>query len=105
MVNQQFVVFRNWRNREAFPYLLVLQHDLLSELPTRLAIPLMKRRRGATLGVPRLNPVVEIEGADFVLMSHLLGTVALDKLQTRVSDLSARRSEIIAAIDVVLGGV
>lgn len=105
MVNQQFVVFKNSRGKGGFPFLLAVQHPLLSSLSTRLVIPLAPLRKLGRDTAPRLNPTVEISGGEYEVMTHLLGAVDAGLLQTRVAELSSRRSEIIAAIDVLISGV
>ncbi|MFT3711402.1 MAG: CcdB family protein [Archangium sp.] len=104
-MNQQFTVFKNQRPNKDFPFLVAVQHPLLASLPTRLVIPMTPLKKLAPSVAPRLNPVVEIAGVKYVLMTHLLGAVDASALQVRAGDLSDRRSEIIAAIDVMLSGV
>jgi toxin CcdB len=105
VVTQQFVVFKNPRGKDGFPFLLAVQHPLLSALPTRLAIPLAPLRKVGRDTAPRLNPIVEVSGGEYVVMTHLLGAVDAGVLQTRIADLNSKRSEIIAAIDVLISGV
>ena len=65
MVMRRFDVFRNPspRSSRTIPYLVLVQSELLDELPTQVVVPLVK---GAALGgraAARLNPSFDIEGA------------------------------------------
>lgn len=99
----QYAVYKNSREREAFPYLLVVQHRLSDHLSSRVVVPLMSRKK---FGPPisRLNPVFTVEDHEMVMVTHLIGAVSAASLRTRVSDLSARRSDIVAALDMLLTG-
>lgn len=103
-MTQQFAVYRNARGRESYPYLLVVQHPLLGHLASRVVVPFMALRKFGT-AVSRLNPVFVLEDEEMVLVTHLIGSVPSSSLSRRVADLSARRSDIIAAIDVLFSGV
>lgn len=103
MVTRQFDVVKN-RGSTQFPYLLVVQHDLLSELNTRLVVPLATMANVRTpLG--RLTPVLEVEGRRLVALTHLAGAVRTSKLGPVVASLAEQRASILAAVDMLLTGV
>ena len=105
MVTQQYAVFKTTRNREAFPYVMLVQHALLSVLPVRVVVPLSPRRKFSGPTVPRLNPGFEIDGQDVVMMTHLIGAVSAGSFGKPVANLAKHRSEIIAALDTLFSGV
>ena len=99
----QYAVYKNTREREAFPYLVVVQHRVTDHLSSRVVVPLMSRRKfGAPIS--RLNPTFSIEGHEMVLVTHLIGAVPAASLRTKVTDLSTQRSEIVSALDMLLTG-
>lgn len=100
---RQFDVVKN-RGASGFPYVVVLQHGLLSALNTRLVAPLAPASRVRT-PLQRLNPVVNVEGRKFVALVHLAGAARVARLGAVVANLEARRAELLAAVEVVLGGV
>ena len=98
---RQFAVVRNKsaRTKRAIPYLLNVQHDILSDLQTRVVVPLYT---AATLGgkaMTRLTPRFEIEGKQVVMLTPQLAGVSVQELGAVVGDLSPHRAEIIAALD------
>lgn len=102
----QFDVLQNNnpRTRQFIPYLLDVQSDLLAVLATRLVIPLVELER---FGRPatRLNPVVTIDERRFVLSTAELAGVPQSALGEPAGSLVTRRSEILAAVDLLLTGV
>jgi toxin CcdB len=97
----QFAVVRNTnaRTKRAIPYLLNVQHDILSDLQTRVVVPLYT---AAALGgkiMTRLTPSFEIEGKRVIMVTPQLAGVSVHELGGIVEDLSPHRAEIIAALD------
>jgi len=105
MVMKQFDVFRNPSgSARTAPFLLLIQSDLLDDFPTRMVAPLV---RPASLSLPatRLNPTFKVEGEPLVMLTQQLGAVPKRSLKARVASLERHRTEIIGAIDFLLGGV
>lgn len=98
----QFDVHRNPRGGR-YPLLLDVQAELLASLATRVVVPLTRAR---TLGKPitHLNPVVTINGVDHIAVFQELAAIPTTALGDRVASLAARRSDIIAALDLLLTG-
>lgn len=86
------------------PYLLDVQADLLSDLATRIVIPLV---RSEAFGgrVSRLHPRFVVEGEDVVMATHLLAAVRQRALGSRIMSLLDQRDAIVGAIDVLWSGV
>lgn len=103
---KQFDVFRNPNPGSArtVPFLLLIQSELLDEFPTRIVAPLVKP---SALSVPatRLNPTFKVDGEPVLMLTQQLGAVAKRSLKHKVASLDRHRTEIIAAIDFLLGGV
>lgn len=103
---QQFCVYRN-RNaatRSAYPLLLNVQSDLISETGTRVVVPLVPANRGMP-SMPLLAPTLSIKGKPHVLATPLLAGVELEDLGALEDDLSDARAEIMAALDLLVSGI
>ncbi len=102
----QFDVYQNPnpRSKTRIPYLLDIQHDLLSQLTTRVVIPLVLQD---TMSIPAdiLNPVFTIEGRDVVLSTAELAGIDKKLLGSVVTNITQDRDKIIAAIDLLVTGI
>ena len=84
-------------------YLLDVQANLMSELNTRVVIPLMPRTI-APKPAGRLNPVFQIKGKAFVMVTQFLAAIARDELEQKVGSLAHRDVEIGDALDMLFVG-
>ncbi len=98
----QFDVYLN--NNEAtvefFPYLLDVQHNLLSSLKTRVVVPLGIRIEP----IRHLNPKLNVKGKDVVMSTAEMAGIPLSLLGKKVDNLEANRNEIIDALDFLVNG-
>lgn len=101
----RFDVFRNPSGSKTHPFVVVVQHELLDRLPTRMVIPLVRRDQLGGAIVGRLNPECVIERTPLVLLTQQMGAVKSAELTKHVGSLASRGAEIIAAIDVLFSGV
>lgn len=103
----QFSVHKNKnpKSREAYPYLVDLQSDLLSELSTRVVAPLAKLTELRKKPIRDLTPVVEVQGAKYLMLTPQLAGIAAKELGQVVGNISAQRDEIVAAVDFLVTGV
>lgn len=85
-------------------YLLDVQADLLSDLSTRVVVPLMPMRLAPT-PAKRLDPVFAIHSESYVMVTQFLSAVPVAILKTPVSNLIQHDTEITAALDMLLTGV
>lgn len=103
---RRFDVFRNPnpKSAKAFPYLVVLQSELLDGLATQVVAPLV---RASVLGKParRLNPAFEVEGQTVFLLTQQLGPVSTRALSQHVASLEGQRHVITAALDLLFSGI
>ena len=86
------------------PYLLDVQADLLDELATRAAVPLIRAERFGRRA-RGLHPAYEIGGNTVVMATHLIAAVPRTELGEVVASLKDHRAAVVAAIDVLLAGV
>jgi toxin CcdB len=100
----QFDLFRNPRGG-TFPLLLDVQVDLLSELATRVVVPLAPARKWRPKPMTRLNPVAKLQGVEYVLVFQELAAIPRTALGDPVGSLRARRDELVAALDLLFTGI
>lgn len=102
----QFDVYLNPNRstRQAIPYLLDVQADLLDSLTTRVVVPLL-RAEIMELSASKLNPNFTINNTVVVVSSAELAGVSIRSLGEKVASLKAQRNEIIAALDLLFTGI
>jgi toxin CcdB len=95
--------FDVFRRRAGEGYLLDCQADLLSQLNTRFVVPLLPVEE-APKPAARLNPVFELEGKSYAMMTQFAAAVLVGELGERVASLADRDIEIINALDMLISG-
>ena len=88
---------------ESHPYFVVLQHDALRRLSTRVVAPLI-----APKAIPlfeRVMPEVSVKGSRYVIDMTNIGVIPATALQERVANLEDWRYDIVRAIDLVSTGI
>lgn len=84
-------------------YVLNIQADVLHGLNTRIVVPLLPLDE-APIPARQLNPVFEIDAEPHVMVIQFLAAIPSALLQSPVTNLRDRDSEIMAALDMVLVG-
>ena len=91
------------RSRERQPYLVLLQTDLLlRNLDTTIVAPVQPAQSGQF--VDRLNPKLEIDGQNFVLIAQELVSVRKSVLGPVRGSVAQQREAIIRALDLLFTG-
>jgi toxin CcdB len=103
----QFSVYKNKnpKSKSAYPYLIDVQSELLSDLQTRVVVPMTKLTTLRKKPIRDLTPVVTIEGNKYLLLIPQLAGVSINELGPPVNTLTAHRDEIVAALDFLITGV
>ena len=66
---QQFDVYANpsKHTRKAYPYILDIQSDVLSDIATRIVVPLGLKKDFKSEQLKKLTPTVEYEGQELLI--------------------------------------
>lgn len=84
-------------------YLLDVQTDLLSDLNTRLVVPLLPAS-SAPKPAKRLNPIFDFEDQPVVLVTQFMAAVPTGILKSSVGKLDEDFEKITSAIDMLILG-
>lgn len=99
----RFHVYLNRDRDDAAPLLLDVQSDLLSDLPTRVVVPLIPQSQFPFV-YRRLQPVMSIRGEPYVLATTMLISVDKRVLGAEVASLEAEHAIIVDALDYLFQG-
>jgi len=104
---KQFTLYNNENknSKKAYPYFVDVQNDLLSDLSSRVVIPLSAQEMLSNLNAKKLCPIIEINGSVFVLLTHQMTSVPNSALRNEETSLEHYRYEILGAIDLLLTGI
>lgn len=104
---QQFDVYSNpsRATRGAYPYIVDIQSPLISEIATRIVIPLGKLQHFNNAEMKGLTPKVEYEGEKLLLLVPQIASIPSRSLRDPVGSLSHMREQIIAALDFAITGI
>lgn len=91
-------------SRERVPLLLDVQADMLSELATRLVVPLVPKSK---FGPPaqRLNPLFTIRSKQYVMATADMAAIPRKRIGAQVGSLNANSADILNAIDFLISGI
>ncbi len=103
----QFAVHRNPNpaTRAAIPLLLDVQSELLDTLDTRVVIPLYVPAAVQDGVIAMLMPGIEVDGKSYIAVTPELAGISRKSLGAEVSNVSHRRYDIVAALDLLLTGI
>ncbi len=96
----QFDVYRGAQDE----LLVDCQSDALGHLGTRIVAPLIRIEKAPERRV-RLNPVFEIDGERYAMVTQFATAVRTNELRRHVTNLGSYRFDIVGALDMLLTGV
>lgn len=103
----QFDVYLNpSKTTQAFyPYLVDVQSMLLTDLATRIVIPLGKRSAFGKQTMQGLSPEIIYEGQELLLLTPQISSLPATMLKNPVGSLAHFREQIIRALDLAITGI
>jgi toxin CcdB len=95
--------FDVYRLQSGNGFLLDCQADLLSDLNTRFVVPLLPVEE-APKPAARLNPVFDIQGESYVMVTQFAAAVPASELKIRIMSLGEQSFMIGNALDMLISG-
>jgi toxin CcdB len=90
---------------KTYPYIVDVQDALLSELNSRVVIPLTPLFNLEKSYPKNLCPKITIEGKEYSLLTHQMSSISRRVLINYGGSLAHNRAEIISAIDFLITGI
>lgn len=103
----QFDVYKNPNNRtlKFFPYILDIQHSAISELKTRMVLPIGRFEYFRNETLNSLTPVVEYESEKLVILTPQIANMPTSLLGKPIGTLEHMHQDIINALDFAITGI
>jgi toxin CcdB len=103
----QFDVYANpsSHSKAHYPYLVDIQSAVLTDLATRIVIPLGRSSAFGGEAMKRLTPMLSFDGEELLLLTPQIASVPEKQLRKPVGSLAHFREQIVAALDLAITGV
>ena len=103
----QFDVYRNpsKTSLKFYPYLVDIQNNYISEIDTRIVIPLGRVESFKNQIMKKLQLEIHYEAEDLVLMTPQISSISKKLLKSPVGSLEHLKQEIIDALDFAITGI
>ncbi len=103
----QFDVYVNpsKKTRNAYPFILDIQNELIEEIATRIVVPLGIAKKFSNEEMKGLTPRIEFEGTDLLIMIPQIASMPTRALKEPIGTLLHLRDEIISALDFAITGI
>ncbi|HDZ46975.1 hypothetical protein LCGC14_0155360 [marine sediment metagenome] len=88
-----------------YPYLVDIQNSLLTDLATRIVIPLGNRTAFGSKAMQGLTPEITFNGQELLLLTPQISSIPEKHLKTPVGTLSHFRSQIVGALALAVTGI
>ena len=94
--------FDVYKSGNARGLLLDIQSDLLDEFGSRVVVPLLPAEDMQS--VSRLHPVFLINDERYIMSTHLIFAIPVDRLGAKIGSLAQEDLVITSAVDTLLSG-
>jgi len=94
--------FDVYKSGNARGLLLNIQSDLLDEFGSRVVVPLLPAEDMQS--VSRLHPVFVINDERYIMSTHLIFAIPVDRLGAKIGSLAQEDLVITSAVDTLLSG-
>lgn len=103
----QFDVYPNpsKTSKAHYPYLVDVQSSLLTNLTTRIVVPLGKRSAFGSHTMRGLTPEITFDDQELLLLVPQIASVSQKHLKNPIGTLAHFREQIIEAIDLAITGI
>lgn len=103
----QFEIYRNpsQKTKEAFPYIVDIQHSIINDLATKLIIPLANAEAMSNQAMKKLTPLIEYNDRQYLLVTPQLTSMPKRLLKQPLGTIELQRHQIIDALDFAITGI
>jgi toxin CcdB len=103
----QFDVYPNPSRitKKAFPFIVDIQNPVISDIATRIVIPLGTLESFKNEKLKGLTPEVQYDGKKYLLLTPQIASMPAKNLTKPIGSLIHLREEIVAAIDFAITGI
>jgi toxin CcdB len=103
----QYTVYENLndKTKKIYPYLMDVQSTLLTDLETRIVIPVALKEKFEKGMIKNLNPIINIKKKEYIVLTQQLAGIPLKQIGSSICECLSERHEILSAIDFLITGI
>ena len=103
----QYHVYENLneKSKKMYPYLIDVQSTLLSDLESRIVIPVILKEKIGKGIIKNLNPKIIIKKKEYILLTQQMAGIPISQIGSSICDCLSERNEILSAIDFLITGI
>ncbi len=103
----QYHVYENLneKSKKVYPYIVDVQSTLLTDLETRIVIPLAVKEKIGKGIIKNLNPIIVIKKKEYILITQQMAGIPMTQIGSSICDCLSERNEILSAIDFLITGI
>lgn len=103
----QYHVYENMneKSKKIYPYLIDVQSTLLSDLETKIVIPLAVKEKFGKGIIKNLNPIIIIKKKEYILLTQQMAGIPINQIGSPICECLSERNEILSAIDFLITGI
>ncbi len=103
----QYHVYENLneKSKKVYPYIVDVQSTLLTDLETRIVIPLAVKEKIGKGIIKNLNPIIVIKKKEYILITQQMAGIPMAQIGSSICDCLSERNEILSAIDFLITGI
>ena len=103
----QYHIYENLNpnSKHIYPYLIDVQTTLLTDLETRIVIPVVLKSKFGKGIINNLNPIIIINKKEYVISTQQISGIPSNQLGASICDCLLSRQEILSAIDFLITGI
>jgi len=103
----QFDVYKNPSKRSStfFPYLVDIQHNYISDIDTRIVLPLGKAKYFKNKSMSKLQISLSYENEELFIITPQISSISRKLLNKPIGSLAHLRQEIIDSLDFAISGI
>lgn len=90
---------------KSVPLVIDVQADLLADLNTCVVVPLVPEAIAKEEILPRLKPLIKVDGKNYILVTTDIGTVTRNSLGKHITNVEElHRQDVVEALDFLFQG-
>jgi len=103
----QFDVYPNpsKKSRKYYPYLVDIQSPYISEIATRIVLPLGYASYFKNEAMTKLTPQIAYENEELILLTPQISSVPTKQLKKPIGSLVHFREQVINSLDFAIAGI